>query len=166
MDGKKDRIQIKPGVWIEVSARLRKASGLGPGVRIRNRLEDEERKRIMGDTANVVSKNVKYSRLLLDEASRLADEVGLTQAAKATKVNVNTLRAHRKLLVREGKRKGGAPGKSRYTLGQKRKCVLLAQAIADKKQCGLGPAFVEAGQKLGVNGRSIAFQWRQRHFQL
>lgn len=158
-----DRIQIKPGVWIEVSKRLKKASGLGSGVRIRNRLEDEERKRVLGDSIQ----HRKYSRLLLAEASSLADKVGIVAAAKATGVKYWSIMGYRRELRLQGKlRRHKNPRKGRYTLEQKQKCVLLAFAIADKQQRGLSPAFIESGRRLGVNGYSILHQWRNRHFQL
>lgn len=158
----KESIQIKPGVWIEVSKRMRKASGLGRGVRIRNRLVEEERKRILGSVAHPR----KYTRLMLDEASRLADSVGLDAAAQATGIKYWSIIGYRRELRREGKLPKGKSVNNRYTLAQKQQCVRLAHQIADKNQRGMYLAFAEAGRRLGVNGGSISHQWRNQMFQL
>lgn len=153
----KEMIQIKPGVWIEVSKRMKRASGLGKGVRIINRLEQEERKRILGQSM----KRFKYSPLMLDEAARLAARVGIRQAAQATGVKFWSIVQWQRKLRLEGKLPKGKPnpGNARYTLAQKQQCVRLAMRIADREQRGMTRALREAGRRLGMNGVSINEQW-------
>lgn len=164
-----ERVQIKPGVWIEVSARMRKASGLGRGVIIRDRLTEEERRSVVGDAGREMGAHTKYSRLLLDEAVALSKEVGEQKASEITGVKLWSLKGRKRELIRLGKYHpplGHSRGGSRYTLLQKQQCVRLAHAIHDKEKRGSRPAFIEAGRRLGVNGRSIEWMWTQKMFSL
>lgn len=151
----KESIQIKPGVWIEVSRRMKKASGLGKGVRIINRLEEEERRRIFGKTV----RKGKYSQLMIEEASRLGYQVGMAAAAKATGVNIRIIKDYRERLVATGKVPKRMTRKPRYTLAQKQQCVRLAIQIADQEHCGMTRAFKQAGKQLGMGVRCIYKLW-------
>jgi hypothetical protein len=157
-----ERIEIRPGYFIEVSGRLKRMAGVR-GRKPRNRITDEERKRIFADNAAKNFISPRYSRLILDEAVNLSKTVGMVEAAKVTGVKYWSIVGHKRTLKRQGKYTPGAQGnhKSRYTMQQKKRCVALANQIRDESHCATRKAFIEAGRRLGINGRSIEWQHSQ-----
>lgn len=124
-----------------------------------------------------VRKGAKYSRLLLDEAVALMKAKGIKVAVKATGVNKWSIWCHYKKLRGPTGRDG-----TRYTLASKRALVRLAQQLMSNghtkvvrgwkggqrvlPRWGHNDAFEEAGRQLGMNGKSILFQWTQGQFVL
>lgn len=156
------KLEIRPGYFIEVSSRLKRMAG-ARGKKLRNRLTDEERKRIFTENAAKNFIAPKYSRLILDEAVTLSKTVGMKEAAKITGVKYWSIVGHKRTLKRQGKfspTNNGNRG-SRYTMEQKKKCVALANQIRDESHCATRLAFIEAGRRLKMNGRSIEFMWSQ-----
>lgn len=167
----KERIEIFPGHWIEVTPRIKRLAGIRPTERVIATLAGGHITKAKYEAGKV--RGAKYSRLLLDEAVELAKSVGYPTAAKMTGVNKNSIHMHAR--IQKG-RAGLASRKdgSRYTLAQKQACVRLAQSLmasdeTKDKKCRWGvqkvrkwqhrPAFIEAGRRLGMNGRSIEWLW-------
>ncbi len=157
---KTHRVEIRPGYFIEIDSRLKRKAGVKGKKFVRTRITDQERRRILGDVAYQRNGNVKYSRLLLDEAVEISKVHGVKKAVKLTGIKYWSIVGHKRELTRRGEfkplEKPGCP--PRYTPDQKRKCVVLAQQLirGGKFQ---RPAFIEAGKRLGMNGTSIEFQW-------
>lgn len=144
-------VEIKPGIFIEVKARKRSVVPFRDAQQV---------------AASMDRRGKKYSRLLIEEAGKLADEIGLDAAVAKTGVKYWTIMQYR----REQRRKAKTPKRQgaarRYTDDQKRACVALAHEIvrAGKGVRGtqdMSEAFAAAGQRLGMNGASIRWQWSQ-----
>lgn len=180
----RERIEIFPGHWIEVTPKIKKNAGL--------RKSDRVIATLMGETVPAAgrlvrdsNKNVKYPKLMLDEAVRIAATHGLKEAAKDTGIRAASINLRQRQLRRkQGLAKVRDKG-SRYTLAQKQACVRLAQelmrsndVVSRTRPCALPhskgkpttyrfrkwnhrSAFVEAGRRLGMNGRSIEWMWVQ-----
>ncbi len=172
----RERIEISPGHWIEITPKIRGAACARKRDRILATLE--------GGTAralhNLVVRRRKYSNLLLDEGLELAKKIGLKKAAQKLEIHYETLVSHNRIRRLElGIRKLKIKG-TRYTLAQKLVCVNLAlelmasketkEMIAWGKRKYTTPkwtpytAFIEAGRRLGMNGRSIHLMWNQGDF--
>lgn len=164
----KERIEIFPGRWIEVTKRVKQKAGVRMGARVRATLENG---RVDEALVRLARNGRKYSGLLIDEAVAVAKEKGAKEAERITGVHHETIAQRRKKL------KGctGYDGR-RYTLAQKKACVKMAlELVASggthivRVSFGKGDrtvsvwskkkAFKEAGRRLGVNGLSIMFQW-------
>lgn len=157
-------VEIRPGYSIVVTSRLRKKSGVRVSALSRLRaLSEGERREVLGRMTP--TPNVKYSRALLDEAVEAAAQLGLKKAAKLTGVKYwSIVQRQREIRHAAGVRHpNGCKGK--YTLQQKQQCVRLARSLIATGNFSQGPAFAEAGKRLGVNGGSIQWMWSQKHFQ-
>lgn len=175
-DMDRQRIEIKPGVWIEVAPKIRQAVGARKRDRVLATLDGATK-----DAINTLAKpRRKHSDLLLDEGLALAKKDGFVSASKRLGINYHTLISHnRKRRLEQGKRRLRARG-FRYTLDQKLACVRLAlelMASPKTKEVSVGgkyrrtvplwaviPAFNEAGRRLGINGKSVYFMWIQGDF--
>lgn len=161
-----DRIEIYPGVTIEVSQRFRKRSGIGSASLLKRKMSDSERAAIL----EAINKREgryfrKYSRLLLNEAVALSMTIGIKDAAKATGVKYWSVRSHRKYLMRKGKIA------RRYTNEKYLQCAELATKIEGTPgpvlENGLlvnwsqQAAFIEAGKQMGLNGQTVLKFWYQ-----
>jgi hypothetical protein len=174
----KERIEIFPGHWIEVTKKIKKAAGLRMSTRVRATLAGGDVDQATKEAARSSNKNVKYSIALLDEAVRIAAMEGSKTAAKVTGVNKWSIDLHMKeKRARSGQSKHADQG-HRYTMAQKRACVKLAQKLmagtetvtkrlgfkrlkvmGTFKKYNHGSAFREAGRRLGINGRSVEMMW-------
>ncbi len=140
-------VEIKPGIFIEVKARKRSVVPFRDAQQVAASMDRRPR---------------KYSRLLIEEANRLADEIGLDAAVEKTGVKYWTIMQHRRELRRKAKTPKRQNGRSKYTDDQKRACVALAYSLVRAGEAtALGPAFPLAGQRLGMNGDSVSWQWSQ-----
>lgn len=181
----RERIEIFPGHWIEVTPKIKKNAGL--------RQSDRVVATLMGETVPAAgrlvrdsNKSVKYPKLMLDEAVRIAAELGLKGAAKDTGIGAASINLRQRQLRRkQGVARVMAQG-TRYTLAQKQACVRLAQELMGSgetvSRTGIArfnnkakgrkytfrrlrwshrTAFLEAGRRLGMNGRSIEWMWIQ-----
>ena len=174
-----ERIEIFPGHWIEVTPAIKKKAGVRKSQRVVATL--------MGETVAAAGRlvrdgkgNVKYPVLMLDEAVRIAEKEGLKRAAKETGIKEHSIDLrNRQLRRKQGKSRVMAQG-SRYTLAQKQACVRLAkelmasnEIIQKSAKCyhytythkrykwSHRRAFIEAGRRLGMNGRSIEWMYVQ-----
>jgi hypothetical protein len=172
----RQRIEIKPGVWIEVTPKIRQAVGARKRDRVLATMDGATK-----DAINTLAKpRRKHSDLLLDEGLALAQKDGFIAASKRLGINYHTLISHnRKRRLEQGKRKLRARG-FRYTLTQKLACVKLALELmaSDKTRevSAFGKhrrtvplwtkdhAFNEAGRRLGINGHSVYVMWAQGDF--
>lgn len=174
----KERVEIFPGHWIEVTPKLKKQAGLRKSARVVATL--------MGETIEAArdiamkNGNTKYTRLMLDEAARIARKDGMAEAIKATGIGKESII----LRVKQLRRKEGIarvrPTGNRYMLSQKQTCVRMAQELMGSGQTVQRAvtirgktrvitrtrwthrkAFVEAGRRLGMNGRSVEWMWLQ-----
>jgi hypothetical protein len=175
-----ERIEILNGIWIEVSDKIKEKAGVRKSSRVVATLGGETAKAIEVVAHDGRRKSVKYSRLILEEADKIAQEKGFRKAAKITGVNKHSLDLYqRRKRKAEGRTKVMQQG-SRYTLAQKQACVRLAKQIMASKETvkhvcimrgrervftrpkwGHRAAFVEAGRRMGMNGRSIEWMWIQ-----
>jgi len=179
---KTHRVEIRPGYFIEIDARLKRKAGVKGKKFVRTRITDQERRRILGDVAYQRNGCVKYSRLLLDEAVEISKVHGVKKAVKLTGIKYWSIVGHKRELARRGEFKPwyekGLNRHCRYTLKQKQDCVRLAQRLMadpskvrssfvrkgkpvtiEKPKWSQRPAFIEAGKRLGMNGTSIEFMW-------
>lgn len=103
-----------------------------------------------------------YSTGLLEEAYRLAQKVGATEAAKISGVNKHTIR-HYILAkkVSEGKAiRKAYPGVHRIPEDKKKACHKLAFSLFKKRfSTSMRKCWIEAGKRTGVVGRSVEFQY-------
>lgn len=172
----REMIEIRPGHWIKVTRRIKRAAGVSPEV--------DFGKYIHGSEANLHKHaHKKYDPLMLDQADRLAHLVGLRAAAKAMNISYGSLQQWRYL--KQISARGGNPStrksSQRYTLAQKQACVRIALGLMrrddsvehhynetatkgertiTRKRWNIQTAFKEAGRQLGVNGMSIQFQYQ------
>lgn len=102
----------------------------------------------------------RYSQLILDEAVALAAETNLAHASDLTGVNQQSIRQHaRKKLIAQNKTEEARRRRKtmpKYTDAQKIECVNVAMKL--KQYLGQRKAFIEAGRRLGMNGRSVEMQ--------
>lgn len=102
----------------------------------------------------------KYSVGLLEEAFKLSIKVGMSDASRQTGVNVNSLSHYAQIRRKEA---GHVPAKlhgRKITDAQKRDCLKLMKRLHDRGfSKGKRKCWIEAGRLLGVNGRSIEFQF-------
>lgn len=157
MHSKVEYFEILPGYKIEVTEAYRKKAKLTRAQKLLVVSEAERRELL----ATVCRKRGtrKYSRQMLDEAAGLAAQIGVRKAAKKTGINAHSIHRHIKNLrakERGPSRKDG----DRYTYAQKKACVECAHdLVRTRKAAGMRPAFIECGRRLGINGRSIEYQW-------
>lgn len=150
-------VEIFPGMTIEVSGRLKKRAGFGTMPLRLNPLNDEERKRILGDLVRQNRPATKYTTLLLDEAVNVSREVGVKEAERITGVDYWSIVRRKRVLIREGKY---APlANSREKIKQ---CADLAKRLIGteivvqvKKKLTRHGAFIEAGKRMGMNGQNV-----------
>lgn len=102
----------------------------------------------------------KYSLGLLEEAFKLSNKVGPTEAARVSGVNVNSLTHYRGIrMAEEGHKPKARIHKHSIDPIKKYKCyqtfLLLVKAkfSRSKRHC-----WIEAGKRTGINGRSVEFQ--------
>jgi hypothetical protein len=162
----KDRIELRPGVWIEVTPRLKKRLGYQHWEQVDVR-----------DAFNFNPRKQKYPTAFLEELDRLAREIGVSAAAAKAGVSVMAIKSYRtRKALAEGKYKI-CDARSRYTVAQKQECVrralrLMASTETKVVQYGRGrkyskaipkwsekAAFAEAGRQLGVAGNRIHGAW-------
>lgn len=171
----RQRIEIFPGHWIEVTPKIRNMAGLRRHDRILAKFTDVPK---VVEKA-VTSKVVKYPQLIKEEAVQIWLKDGMEAAIKATGVNRHTIEMERrKQNIRAGLTKTRAKGFT-YTLEQKQACVRLALQLIQSKEMVTRTqrafngkivtvrnfkwhpqsAFKEAGKRLGLNGSAVHFQW-------
>jgi hypothetical protein len=171
----RERIEIFPGHWIEVTPKLKKKAGVKQSARVIATLNNVTR--IVADDV-VKPPPPKYPRLMLEEANRIVDRDGMKAAVKATGINAHSIVWYRRgVIQRRGEYKPSEKGR-RYTMEQKRACVRLAQklmasgeikvrhgkcygkpAVYRSPKWSHAAAFREAGRRLGMNGRSVEWCW-------
>lgn len=181
-----ERIEIYPGVTIDVNKRHKKRAGASLFSKLSSlSMSESERRTVFRGMAREDNPNTKYSLLLLDEAVHLSKKVGEKKACKITGVKYWSLKGRKRTLIREGKYISAMPnpGHPRYTMAQKQACVRLASQLMEDKTMierphtvvrlrNLGAtikqrkwshqkAFIEAGKRLGMNGNSVAYMWSQ-----
>lgn len=174
-----ERIEIFPGHWIEVTPAIKKKAGIRKSQRVVATL--------MGETVAAAGRIVrdgvgsrKHPILMLDEAASIAEREGIKKAARVTGINEHSIDLRcRQLRRKRGKAKVRDAG-VRYTLAQKQACVRLAkelmasnEIVQKTERCynrpyirkrykwSHGSAFIEAGRRLGMNGRSIEWMYIQ-----
>lgn len=102
-----------------------------------------------------------YSLGLLEEAYQLSKKVGLSAAAKLAEVNINSLSHFRQVRRKEeGHVPKEALGQNRIPAQKKKQCYVMALILFQDYQFSksMRKCWIEAGKRLGVNGRSIEFQ--------
>lgn len=111
--------------------------------------------------------NRKYSLQLLDEAARVALEVGPSEAARQTGVNVESIKKH----AQRGKRANGTPARAsstaKYPDDVKRKVILAALRYRENTRSNTGECFRRAAINHGLDakaGRSIQSQYQMGTF--
>jgi hypothetical protein len=179
-----ERIEIFPGHWIEVTPAIKKKAGVRKSQRVVATLMGET-VAAAGRLVRDGNRGVKYPVLMLDEAVSIAEREGLKKAVKVTGIKEHSIDLRsRQLRRKQGKTKVRAVG-SRYTLAQKQACVRLAKElmasneIKERSRLSTLPhckgmpyvhrrykwshrsAFIEAGRRLGMNGRSIEWMYVQ-----
>jgi len=101
-----------------------------------------------------------YSVGLLEEAYKLSKEVGLGEAARVTEVNANSLSHYTQIRRREEGHKPKKIGGRRITDAQKKDCLKIMQMLHQRGfSKGRRKCWIEAGKRIGVNGRSVEFQY-------
>ncbi len=98
----------------------------------------------------------KISLGLLQETYRLAKEIGTKKACKQAGISTSSLRHY--ALIKHGKK--SAVRSSKYCHLQKYDCFLMAHVL--KKQGfskSMRKCWIEAGNRLGMKGRSVEFQY-------
>lgn len=167
-------IEILPGIRIEVNRPLKAKAGIPPPRMGSAPIKSPDAAMVAMKRSQ--RKGVLYSRLLLDEAVALAKQKGMKEAARLTGVGYWSINQRQDELRGPNPKEKG----NRYTLAQKRECVALAMRLMASPEtvkhvsniCGRQvtrvapkwaqrPAFVEAGKRLGMNGRSIEFMWKR-----
>lgn len=157
MHSKVEYFEILPGYKIEVTEAYRKRAKLTRAQKLLI-VSDAERRELLA-TIGKRRTTRKYSRQMLDEAAELAAQIGVRRAAKRTGINAHSIERH----IKNTRAKKRGPLKKdgdRYTNAQKQACVECAHDLVRKgKARGFRPAFIECGRRLGINGRSIEYQW-------
>ncbi len=102
----------------------------------------------------------KYSLGLLEEAFQLSERLGVTEAAKVSGVNKNSLSHYRQIRMREMgiKSKGTGNKKNSIDPVRKRACFEMHQNLLKSRFSSSRKCWIEAGRLTGVNGRSVEFQ--------
>lgn len=103
-----------------------------------------------------------YPLGLLEEAFILSEKIGPKKASIESGVNINSLSHYRQIRRRNQpgfKPRVIAPRKNSIDPLKKRACFevykqLLAAKFAGKRKC-----WIEAGKRVGINGRSVEFQY-------
>ena len=103
----------------------------------------------------------KYSLGLLEEAFQLSEKIGPAKAALEAGVNKNSLIHYRLLRLRElgRSRKAGPLKKNNIDPVKKRKCFETYQRLHAAKFGCHRKCWIEAGNRTGINGRSVEMQW-------
>ena len=101
-----------------------------------------------------------YSLGLLEEAFQLSEKVGPVEAAKVSGVNRNSLMHYRLIRRREmgHKSKPRKAGKNAIDPVKKKKCFEMFQHLHRARFGAKRKCWIEAGERLGINGRSVEFQ--------
>lgn len=171
----KERIEIFPGHWIEVTPKIKRAAGLRKKARVLATLDGGHVQRAIGAVAKKRGPS-KYSLLLIDEAIRIFREESYKAAEKATGVPMRVIKHYNdKYKARHGLI--GPPRNQRYTMEQKQACVKLAMELMQRedtverrlptgrnkviathrvRKWNKTAAFIEAGRRLGMNGKYVA----------
>lgn len=152
-------VEIFPGMTIEVSGRLKKRAGFGTMPLKLNPLNDEERKRILGELVRENRRFQKYTTLLLDEAVSVSREVGVREAARITGVKARAIILRKTVLIKEGKYVPLASSREKI-----KQCADLAESLIGtevvvqvRQKLSRFAAFMEAGKRMGINGRNIYY---------
>lgn len=101
-----------------------------------------------------------HSNLILEEASTLAKEWGLTAACEKTGVSKSVLKQYMLVKRKQDSKTEVAKRKNptaKYSDAQKLACLKLAEQF--RTHLGKRKAWIEAGRRTGVNGRSIEMQY-------
>ena len=119
---------------------------------------------LMPDTQN---KRKLHSTLILDEAVALAKTEGIGEASRIVGISKEVIRQHARVRALENnkteviKRRRTQP---KYSDEQKLACLKFAEQF--KPYLGKRRAWIEAGRRLGVNGRSIEMQFDRGLFKV
>ncbi len=102
----------------------------------------------------------KYSLGLLEEAFILSNKIGVRQAAQEAGINVNSLVHYRLIRRRELGCKKQRPYVRNNAMdpAKKRACYLMFKRLHEAKFGGKRKCWIEAGNRTGVNGRSVEMQ--------
>lgn len=155
-----DRIEIKPGYFVEVNQRLRRHAHIGdkPVRKLRAWEWNEVVEQMVGKRPRCGDPLLKE---MIDRALIIMRRSSIRRAAKVTGLKVSTIEAHR--AMRNRLLPGYKPRDGRkYTLVQKQACRELARNLAQTMT--LDKAWAEAGRRLGVNGRELLKQHREGVF--
>lgn len=101
----------------------------------------------------------RISMGLLEEADRLSQKTTASSACKQAGISVATLK-HFQLTKRLAAGSVRKPYYCKYTRAQKLKCLAMMEELfrigfsKSRRKC-----WIEAGKRVGVNGRSIEFQY-------
>lgn len=154
------RVEIRPGFFINVKER-RKVQDTAT-LLFRTDISDSERRNIMETIARKKVYFRKYTATQLKDAAELARQIGIRKASEASGVKYWSVVGQLRLDAIAGVYKPKHSGcRGKYTPEQKRACVTMAQQIATDGVTTMAEAFAKAGQRLGVNGRTVAQQYSQ-----
>jgi hypothetical protein len=153
-----ERIEIKPGYFIEVSDRLKLHTGMNPVTRLlRNNISLSEREAILQAISEDKKQRKKYPPMLVDEGVKLFHEVGMDRATKLTGLPKAVIyQRNRELNHLSGTRKKGDVG-----MEIKIECVRLATAFERTGKYGVRQAFAKAGLSLRIRGLKVMDEWKE-----
>lgn len=101
-----------------------------------------------------------YSLGLLDEALKLGKKVGLPKAALESGVNINSLRHYSQVKkIENGHKTKPYKGSNRIDPDLKRACLNVYRQLHASEFGGHRKCWIEAGKRVGINGRSVEFQY-------
>lgn len=151
-------LEIAPGFTMEVSARLKKKAGV-TGKYVRRTLTAEEKAEALGGHVTRRTR-AKYTKLMLDEALRIAKEVGTREASKLTKIKFWSIVQHKRRLTKQGLYKPKKLNRvytKRYSDPERR---MFMSIVYDCMKRGLSKtkAFEAAGKRTGFNAQSLYHQ--------
>lgn len=161
-------LEVFPGFTIEFDQTARKLAGVRGQIKPREKRQIPTHRylqlitRIMNDEERRNRKELKYPRVLLDEAVALKRVTSTSHAVEKTGVpRWHILEHERRLELEKHKTMGAVPVSKhlKYTVAQKKTCILLALQLMATGHYSRRQAFKQAGERSGVNGLSIEYQW-------
>lgn len=173
-------IQIRPGMFVEVSDRVRARAGLRPDARISATLASTA----MYVAHDSMTERSGYPVILIDEAVELTRLYGPSEAVRVAgvplRIIINRMHERGMSMAFFGK------VRLRYPLEKMRECVLEAkklmasdETVTTQKRSRFGKivpftrrkwshraAFAEAGRRVGVSGTAVERAWLTSRFSL
>lgn len=175
----KEEIEIVPGVFVMVTPKVKLGAGVAKLCRMSSTLSSVDRYRAMESSGFIG----RHSVLIVDEAVSLATDMGARKASAITGVPVPTI-VNR--MREKGVECGGVLfGQIRADIGKLRECVRVAKELMASEEMkevvvtrkgkkathkirrwSHGTAFVEAGKRVGISGKTAERLWLQGRFSL